>query len=1240
MAELLLGKVGAAAGAALLPGGLAFLGETAGRLAGLAIDMQFLSPVAQGPRLQTFHLVEGREGAGIPVVYGRCRVGGQLIWAARFKERRDVEGGKGGPRVANYSYSLSFAVGLCEGEISRVSRCWANGEPFDLSQVNWRLYRGTEDQAPDPLIEAIEGAGAAPGYAGLAYIVFEDMGVDTFGGRMPQLSFEIVRAAASDAERLESVARAVNMIPGSGEFVLATDIVRRRIGPGQETTENLHSAEIKSDFEASLDQLEAELPNVSRVNLVVAWFGDDLRCGECAIRPGVEIASKTTTPQTWSVAGYERGEAHLVSAIDGRPSYGGTPSDESVRQAVAMLKARGYHVTLYPFLLMDIPEDSALPALDGVGVQPPYPWRGRISAVAGDEAAQVEAFFAEYRAFILHYAELASETGADGLLLGSELRGLTRLKVGGMYPAVGALVSLAADALALVGPGCEISYAADWTEYCAHVDGDDVTYPLDELWAHEAVSYVGIDWYPPMADWRDGAGHADAGWRDGRSKAYLASNVAGGEAYDWYYADEAGRLDQERLPITDGAYDETWVFRQKDLAGWWSHAHHPRVAGVRSGTPTAWVAGMKPVRLVEMGVPAVDKGANQPNVFFDPKSSESALPHFSNGQRDDVVQRRAIEAFHAFWTDAANNPVSSVYDEHDGRMIPGDGIALWAWDARPFPAFPLRDDVWGDGANWRLGHWLNGRSGLALLSDVVADVAGRAGADVDTSGLAGIVTGYAFDGPASARSVLEPLTRAYGVDCTERDGVLVFRTRGDQPVALSLARLVLQNEAATEITHTGLEATTPGVRVSYVASEADHMPGLASAKLAADDEIVDVALPIVMDEDQARQCARDLSEGLRLSRTGMQFSMAADGIVIEPGDTVELDGAAWRITERSDAAVVTFLAVRAGGALAPVLTPALPPPDREVVAPGEPDVVIVDAPALPGQEDDLRPIGFAFVAPWPGRVVFEAGAGVDQLSARGEINRPCTMGRLAGAMYPHVSGRWQEISVWIDVVGGDLSARTEAAVLNGANTALVETEAGWEAIQYVGAELVGPGQYRLDTLLRGQQGSELAMVAGAAAGARIVFLTGAESRLDVAAWERGLDLLWRVGAPSVVAGGLWTDTQAFNAVAQKEWSPAHLRVGWSGGDLSMTWVRRARRDGDPWAAGEPPLPTPERYFVRVSGWGGQRAWEVAAPVAVYPESERIVDFPAGGEALIEVGQLGADGQAGAFAGRQVTIPAP
>jgi hypothetical protein len=721
MAQLVLSNLGSALGKQVLPQGLnvfgaqisgAAIGRTVGEIAGSAIDARYLTPPVEGPRVKDFHVTESREGASVPVVYGRVRVGGQVIWAARFKERRETSGGKGGPRVREYSYSLSFAVGLCEGEVTQVSRCWANGEPFDLSKATWRLHRGTEDQAPDALIEAIEGSGEAPAYRGLAYIVFEDLPVDAFGARMPQLSFEVVRPSGGGDARMEAMVRAVNLIPGSGEFALATDVVRRVIGPGREVAENLHGTEAKADFEASVDQLVAEFPNLARVNLVVSWFGDDLRCGVCRIRPGVETDDKATKPWSWSVAGVERGDAYVVSQTDGRPSYGGTPADEAVKQAIAALKARGLHVTLYPFVLMDVPAGNGLDDPYGGSEQAAFPWRGRITCTpapgvvgtvdgSGAAASQAAAFFAGdegYRAFVLHYAQLGAEAGVDGLLIGSELVGLTRVRdAGGGYPTVAALRELAEEAREVFGEdaGVEISYAADWTEYGAHVVGDGAAFPLDELWASDAVSYVGLDWYAPMGDWRDGGGHADEAFGSERSLDYLDANTAGGEAFDWYYADDSGRAAQERLAITDGAFAEPWVFRQKDVASWWASEHHPRAGGVRSPAPTGWSPGLKPVRFVEFGCPAVNKGANQPNVFYDPKSSESALPHFSDGSRDDLIQRRTIEAFLAHWADDANNPLSETPGV--GRMVPADGAAAWAWDARPYPAFPARDDVWSDG---------------------------------------------------------------------------------------------------------------------------------------------------------------------------------------------------------------------------------------------------------------------------------------------------------------------------------------------------------------------------------------------------------------------------------------------------------------------------------------------------------------------------------------------------------------
>ena len=192
-----------------------------------------------------------------------------------------------------------------------------------------------------------------------------------------------------------------------------------------------------------------------------------------------------------------------------------------------------------------------------------------------------------------------------------------------------------------------MTYGADWTEYGAHVvdpSGDEVRFPLDPLWASPAIDAVGIDYYAPLADWRDDGNQRDLALTDSPYRLdYLTGNLSGGEGYDWYYADDAARDAQTRSDITEGL-GKPWIFRQKDIWNFWSQPHVERAGGVELAGPTAWVPQSKPIWLTEIGCPALDKGAYQPSTFPDPHSSEAALPHYSNGRRDDLIQRRYLEA--------------------------------------------------------------------------------------------------------------------------------------------------------------------------------------------------------------------------------------------------------------------------------------------------------------------------------------------------------------------------------------------------------------------------------------------------------------------------------------------------------------------------------------------------------------------------------------------------------------------
>src|SRR5262249_10512212 len=142
----------------------------------------------------------------------------------------------------------------------------------------------------------------------------------------------------------------------------------------------------------------------------------------------------------------------------------------------------------------------------------------------------------------------------------------------------------------------------------------------------------------------------------------------------------------------------------------------------------------------------------------------------SSGARDDLIQRRALDAYHLYWDSAgANNPLSGG----GVRMI--ENVFVWAWDMRPFPAFPARSDVWADCASWRLGHWLNGRGALNALPDGRAHLCLRPGLEgADVANLSGAVSGYVVDAPSTARAAIEPLMAAYAFEAVEREGRITF----------------------------------------------------------------------------------------------------------------------------------------------------------------------------------------------------------------------------------------------------------------------------------------------------------------------------------------------------------------------------------------------------------------------------------------------------------------------------------
>ncbi|GGB51042.1 hypothetical protein GCM10011316_23900 [Roseibium aquae] len=1263
MATLILSAAGQAFGSALGLGGFGgLLGKAAGALAGNALDQSLFgsSRTIETGRLSDLDVQSSSEGASLPKVYGRVRLAGQVIWATRFEEvvneeRRGGKGGGGGVTVRSYAYFANFAIALCEGPIARIGRIWADGKPVAAADWPMRIYKGTADQVPDPLISAFQTH--APAYRGTAYVVFERLPLEPFGNRLPQLSFEVIRPVGA----LERQVRAVTVIPGAGEFAYAPSPVSLAPRPGVTESVNVHVPGARSDWHVAMDELQDLCPNLERAALVVAWFGDDLRAGQCTLRPKVEVAEKETRGGTWSVAGLARDQALLVSQIGDRPAYGGTPSDGSVIAALKDLKARGIAPMLIPFILMDVPPGNGLPDPHGGAEQAAFPWRGRI-VPAGDVGADALAFFGtatasdfqvtgetivytgpqewSFRRHILHHAALAKAAGGvEAFLIGTEMRGLTRAHTGGgAYPCVQELVALSAEARALLGPGTKISYAADWSEYGSHVPASgELRFPLDPLWAAPEIDFIGIDNYLPMADQRDG------GDPDGNEDPYdlegLRSQIAGGEYFDFFYASAADRAAAVRTPITDGAAAKPWVYRVKDLKSWWSEPHVERVGNAELSGSTGWVPKSKPVRFTELGIPAIDRGANQPNVFVDPKSSESAVPYFSRGNRDDLMQRRALEAALSYWDDRhpwlpmGDNPVSPVYG---GRMVDGSGIYLWTWDARPYPAFPAFAHVWADGQNWDLGHWLTGRLGQGQLDAVITALLADFGispADVRVTGLSGSLDGLAVPGPVSARQVIEPLLQAYGGLACDRGTEFVLKDSGALPVAtIGPERLAEPTGEGSLFSRVRAQTSELAreVRLSAEDPQTDFRRQVAASRrleggsfTVESMDLKAAIAPATLRQNAEKRLRRIWRESERL-----EFSLGPGDLGLEPGDTVAVTGTPFetfspslklRIEAIEDTGRRRIEAVRvAEDSPFPQDPPGADPGTRfSSGLIGPPHAVVFDLPVLSERDSPTSARLAVFAAPWPGSFDLLRSSGATGYEPLLAIDSPIVMGRLLDTLESGPIGLFDRgNAVRVELFSGHLESRPSHQVFDGRNALAVRSRTGgFEILQFQTAELTGPRQYRLTGLLRGQRGTEPEAEAGSDAGAEAVHLDPTPPpQIPVTADQRGLEYAYKL-----VPQGLALDdpaslafTHAASGRGALPFAPVHVRGRKQTDGILIRWVRQTRVGGDSWAGVEVALgEEAEAYEVDILAPDAVmvlRTIHAQVPQVLYPTASMMTDF--------------------------------
>ena len=1198
MAEIAL-KV--ASGVALATGnpGAAFALGLASGTVGTVIDNNIFGGSGrniEGPRLSDLSVQSSSYGKMIPNIYGSARVAGNVIWSLPIKETATTTtvstGGKGGggssQSATEFSYSVTLAIAIGEGVVDEILRFWADSlviNPDDFSG-SYRFYRGDSSQLPDPTIESIEGVGNTPAYRNLAYLVIEDFPLEAFGNRIPNFTFEIKRSVENSGleGRLEDNITGMTLIPGSGEFVYDTKVQSKVEGElvngswqqvGTKTRINQTNNDNKANALVALDQLQNTLPNLEWVSVVVTWFGNDLDAGVCTIKPGVEFKTDAITePDLWSVGSFDRSTALQITLdSNNSPVYGGTPSDNSILNFLTELKNRGYKIMFYPMFFMDTANK---------------PWRGRVTGTATDVAN----FFTKsggYNEFINHYINLVVGK-VDAFVIGSELIGLTSVNDGGNnFPAVDALVNVAATAKTALGSGVKVTYAADWSEYHHEENG---WYNLDKLWASPDIDMVGIDAYFPLTDEP----------QNGYDVAKVIAGWDSGEGYDWYYSD-VNRTVKTNL---DAKY--AW----KNIEWWWKNTH---VNPDTNNSP--WVAESKPIWFTEYGFPSVDGATNQPNVFYDPSSSESFFPYHSRGRVDFLAQRTGISATESKWKDST--------------MITQKFI--WTWDARPYPFWPDLKSVWSDTGLWETGHWIQGKFGVSSLADILRDICLKSGlldSQIDVSDISDLVEGYVVTYQQTARSAIEILRKAYFFDVVERDNVLVFLSGNqDSTESINDSKLIDFNEdgSTANITRVKEVDLPQKVDIGYINKSFSYQVGNQKAQRiqTLSQQAKTINLPIVMHNVQAKNIAEITLYKKWMERNIYEFFLSYKYFYLEPGDRIDvtINNAIHKLHILSvavsrdnvlkltaisyDTSVFSQFGTGAGQS-------GNADSDTQISIPaGDTVIKMLDLPALPVESDDNTNMYIAMTgeeAGWKGAGLYRSDDNGQSYGAIYSDNKSSVIGSAIDVLPDGVTNTFDKTSkVKVNIINGELSAVDEISVLNGANVALL----GDEIIQFSNATLIKTGQYELSNLLRGRFGTEHE-TSNHVVGEDFVLLDSALGKISVPNQLINASRLYKAVSVGQSISDVTGVSYVYHGNSLKPYSPVHIKgVRDSGtGDLTISWIRRTRRNNDWNDFTDVPLNEEfEKYEVDILDNSSQvvRTTEVSDSAnIVYSSANQIADF--------------------------------
>lgn len=461
------------------------------------------------------------------------------------------------------------------------------------------------------------------------------------------------------------------------------------------------------------------------------------------------------------------------------------------------------------------------------------------------------------------------------------------------------------------------------------------------------------------------------------------------------------------------------------------------------------------------------------------------------------------------------------------------------------------------------------------LETIVADLLARAGYETGDSALSSLssteVEGYVVDGPMPARAACEPLQAYESFHLVESDGVLkasLFAAAPSVSIALGETRaasLGHDQPPLLTITRAQEQDGPREVVVDYPDAALDFQRGSQRARRlsGASRAILKMAVPVMMDAARAKRVAERHLYLAHAEQKEIQAHLSRAYAPLDPGDVIQIAEDVLRITETAlDSMQVKIKAV-----------PALPETlnsaanadsggaSRRIIAALVPtNIYLLDIPLL--RREDNQP-GFYVAATgydgWQGATLWRAADNItytpiDTLRVSATSGVATTV---LGSASTAVMDREQ--SVTVSLIYGSLASITDDELLAGGNAALL----GHEIIQFKTATLNADGSYTLSQLLRGRRGTE-SDVATHSISEHFVLLSASTLHfLPLESSVRGISARYR----GVTVGQALDDapyhtfTPSFKTL--QPFAPVHLAASRNtGGDITFTWKRRARRDAE------------------------------------------------------------------------------